>query len=86
MLLLRTGRPEARKGDIELNLIAILAVNEQLDYLLAEAAQRRALQSDKPSLRARLAATISSARSAIQAPVESNSSILPTLDDYPYRS
>ena len=69
-----------------MNLIAILAVNEQLDYLLAEAAQRRAFQSDKPSLRARLAAQFSSARSALKAPVETNSSILPSLDDYPYRS
>ena len=69
-----------------MNLIAVLAVNEHLDYLLAEAARSRAVQSDKASLRARVSAALSSVRSAIAVPVEGSRSILPQLDEYPYRS
>jgi hypothetical protein len=69
-----------------MNAYAIFAVNEHMDYLLDEAAQRRLLQTDKPSIVERIASAASSALRAIDSPADYTRSILPTLGDYPYRS
>jgi hypothetical protein len=69
-----------------MNAFAIFAVNEHLEFLLDEAAQRRAVKSDKPSLFRRIASAASKAREALNAEADYSKSILPTLDKYPYRS
>ncbi len=66
-----------------MNAYAIFAVNEHMEFLLAEAAQRRALRTDKPGLLKRIA---SAASSALAMPIDNRGSILPKLEDYPYRS
>jgi hypothetical protein len=69
-----------------MNSYSILIVNEHLDYLLEEAAARRAQTSGKPGLLKRIASAASSVKEAIEAPADYSRSILPTLHDYPYRS
>lgn len=63
-----------------MNAFAIFAVNEHLEFLLAEAAQRRALATEKPSLRQRIASAVASVRSAFDAEADYSRSILPRLD------
>ena len=70
-----------------MNAYAILVVNQHLESLLAEAAHERMVnQLPKPSLRERVASVMSSVRSAAAEPADAGASILPTLNDYPYRS
>ena len=69
-----------------MNSYSILVVNEHLDYLLEEAAARRATTANKPGLLKRIASAASSVKAAIEAPADYSKSILPTLNDYPYRS
>lgn len=69
-----------------MNSYSILIVNEHLDYLLEEAAARRAHSADKSGLFKRVASAASSVKAAIEAPADYSKSILPTLNDYPYRS
>ena len=69
-----------------MNAYATFAVNSHLQVLLDEAAARRALTIEKPSLRARIASAASSVKAAIVVPADYSPSILPALDDYPYRS
>jgi hypothetical protein len=85
MLLLRTGRTGTQKGAInDMNAYAVFAVNEHLEFLLDEAAKRRATQSDQPSLLERIASAASGALAAM--PLDNRGTILPKLEDYPYRS
>lgn len=63
-----------------MNAYAVFVVNEHLEFLLNEAAQRRALKSDKPSLRQRIASAAASIRSAFDAEADYSKSILPRLD------
>jgi hypothetical protein len=67
-----------------MNAYAVFVVNQHLEYLLAEAAQRRAMQPTKPSLRERIASVASSIKAALDAEADYSRSILPRLD--PYRS
>ena len=69
-----------------MNSYSILVVNEHLDYLLAEAAARRAQTAEMPGVLKRIASAASSVKAAIGAPADYSKSILPTLNDYPYRS
>ena len=69
-----------------MNAFAVLAVNEHIEYLRAEAAQRRLVQSDKPSLLERIASAATSASKVIAMPMDNRGTILPKLEDYPYRS
>ncbi len=86
MLLLRTGWTGTQKGAIKImNAYAIFAVNEHMEFLLAEAAQRRAMRTDKPGLLKQIASSASNARAALAMPLDSRGSILPALEDYPYR-
>jgi hypothetical protein len=86
MLLLRR-KTGTQKGAIkDMHAYAVFAVNEHMEYLLAEAAQRRALRADKPSLRERIASAAATVRNAVDAPADYSKSILPKLNDYPYRS
>ena len=86
MLLLRTGWTGTQKGAIKhMNTYATFAVNDHLQVLLDEAAARRAFSIEKPSLSERIASAASSVKSTLSTPADYSRSILPTLDDYPYR-
>jgi hypothetical protein len=69
-----------------MNTFAILAVNDHIQVLIDEAAARRRSQVDQPSLLKRIASAASSVKTTLQSPADYSQSILPTLDDYPYRS
>ncbi len=68
-----------------MNSYSILVVNEHLDYLLAEAAARRAHTANTPGLFKRIASAAASVK-AIVAPSDYGQPVLPSLNDYPYRS
>ena len=63
-----------------MNAYAVFVVNEHLEFLLSEAAQRRMLQAQKPSLRQRIASAAAAIKSALDAEADYSRSILPTLD------
>ena len=69
-----------------MNAYAIFVVNDHLQVLLDEAAARRALKVGKPNLRQRIASVASSVKSTIDMPADYSRSIIPNLQDYPYRS
>jgi hypothetical protein len=69
-----------------MNSYSILMATEHIQVLLDEAAARRTHHVEKPGLFERIASAASSVRAAIDAPADYSRSILPTLNDYPYRS
>ena len=69
-----------------MNSYSILMATDHIQVLLDEAAVRRAHQVEKPGLFKRIASAASSVKAAIDGPADYSHSILPTLDDYPYRS
>jgi hypothetical protein len=85
MLSLRPGRPGRQKGEIELNAYAIFAVNEHLEFLLEEAARNRMPKSQTSGLRSRFASAVDKVRSSVAGSTYETTSILPKLEDYPYR-
>lgn len=68
-----------------MNAYAIFAVNEHLEFLMDEAARNRTANAGKPSLRARIATAVQSLRLTVATATYETSSILPKLEDYPYR-
>ncbi len=68
-----------------MNAYAICVVNNHLQVLLDEAATRRALKVEKPGLRQRIASVASSVKAAVDSPADYSRSIIPNLQDYPYR-
>ena len=69
-----------------MNAFAILVVNQHLESLLEEAANERlAKDARKSGLRKRVASALTSAKSVMTDTAES-SSVLPALNDYPYRT
>ena len=69
-----------------MNAYAIFVVNNHLQVLLDEAAARRAVKIEKPGLRQRIASVASLVKATIDSPADYSRSIIPTLNDYPYRS
>ena len=69
-----------------MNAYAIFVVSNHLQVLLDEAAARRAVKVEKPGLRQRIASAASSVKATIDSPADYSQSILPSLNDYPYRS
>jgi hypothetical protein len=69
-----------------MNSYSILMANGLIQDLLDEAAVRRALTGPKPGLLKRIASAASAVNAAIVAPADYSKSILPPLNDYPYRS
>jgi hypothetical protein len=76
----RESPGDAERSDQAMNAYAIFAVNEHLEFLLAEAAQRRMSVSTKPSLRQRIASVASSIKATLDAEADYSKSILPRLD------
>ena len=69
-----------------MNAYAIFAVNEHLEFLLGEAARNRATAPRRTGLRVRIATALANVRAAVKTPVVTVDSVLPQLNDYPYRS
>ena len=69
-----------------MNAYAIFVVNNHLQVLLDEAAARRAIKVEKPGLRQRIASAASSVKATIDSPADYSRSIIPSLQEYPYRS
>lgn len=69
-----------------MNAYAIFAVNEHLEFLLEEAARNRMPKAPQPGLRQRIGATVERLRERVATATYETSSILPKLEDYPYRS
>jgi hypothetical protein len=69
-----------------MNAYTALLATEHIEYLRAEAAQRRQVQSDQPSLLDRIASAASTVRQVLALPLDNRGTILPRLEDYPYRS
>jgi hypothetical protein len=67
-----------------LNAYAIFAVTDHLESLRADAAKRRMTQNG-PTVRDRIAAAAESFKAVITS-AASPDTILPTLNEYPYRS
>ena len=67
-----------------MNAFAIFAVNEHMEYLLAEAAANRAAKVDRPSMRARIAKAVDELLQAAEH-TYATSSIFPKFQDYPTR-
>ena len=87
MLSLRTGTNRSDRKERPVNVLAIYVANELLQSKMEEAvAQRMANQLPSgPSLRDRVASAAAGLRRLFGSPVESEA-ILPSLNDYPYRS
>ena len=63
-----------------------LVINEHLDQLRAEAAERNTARGPQPSLLDRVASAASRVRTAVTTPADGRNAVLPSLDNYPYRS
>ena len=68
-----------------MNAYAIFAVNEHLEFLIDEAARNRTSKVGKPSLAKRIASAVESLRMSVDTTTYEKSSLLPKLEDYPYR-
>ena len=69
-----------------MNAYATFAVNAHIQELLNEAAAHRAASVGKPSMLKRIASTATSVKTTLQSPADYSNSIIPNLQDYPYRS
>jgi hypothetical protein len=77
------SHPRGGKETDPVNALAVIYVNEHLDMLRSEAAQRRtASQAERRSLRDRLASAASDVRRVLGG--DSDDSVLPKLENYPY--
>lgn len=68
-----------------MNAYANFMVNAHLQELLDEAAANRYAKVEKPSLLGRIASAASSVKGAVSGPADYSNSILPSMQDYPYR-
>lgn len=68
-----------------MNAYAIFAVNEHLEYLIDDAARHRMSKAGKPSFRSRIASAVDKVRTSVAASTYESTSLLPKLEDYPYR-
>jgi hypothetical protein len=69
-----------------MHAITALVVNEHLEQLRAEAAERHATRGRQPSLLDRVASAASRVRAAVTTPADGRNALFPSLDEYPYRS
>ena len=69
-----------------MNAYATFAVNAHIQELLNEAAANRAALVGKPSMINRIASAAASVKTTLQSPADYSNSIIPNLQDYPYRS
>jgi len=78
---------DAERSDQAMNAYAVFVVNAHIQDLLDEAAaDRRAVSVEKPGILERIASAASSVKTTLESPADYSKSIIPTLQDYPYRS
>jgi hypothetical protein len=68
-----------------MNAFAIFVVNDHMEQLRREAAERHAGPAQASSFVRRIAAAAADLKAALVTPASINSPILPTLNGYPYR-
>lgn len=68
-----------------MNAYAVFVVNEHLEMLRREAAERRAANDGRPSVFARFAARVTGLRRGLSLADQPAGPVLPRLDGYPYR-
>lgn len=68
-----------------MNAYAIFAINEHLEFLLEEAAERRVRESRKPRGRNRIARILDSLNESFERAANAATGLVPALTDYPYR-
>ena len=68
-----------------MNAYTTFAVNAHIQDLLDEAAARRLTSAQKPGIIERIASAASSVKTTLQSPADYSKSIIPNLQDYPYR-
>jgi hypothetical protein len=68
-----------------MNAFAILVVNDHLEQLRREAAERHARPAQSPAFIRRIAAAAADLKAALVTPASITSQIVPTLNGYPYR-
>jgi hypothetical protein len=68
-----------------MNAFAILVVNDHLEQLRREAAERHARPAQSPAFIRRIAAATADLKAALVTPASITSPIVPTLNGYPYR-
>jgi len=76
---------DAERSDQQMNAYTTFAVNAHIQDLLDEAAARRLTSAQKPGLIERIASAASSVKTTLQSPADYSNSIIPNLQDYPYR-
>jgi hypothetical protein len=77
---------DAERSDQQMNAYATFAVNAHIQELLDEAAANRAVAGQKPSMIKRIASAAASVKTTLESPADYSRSIIPDLQDYPYRS
>jgi len=68
-----------------MNAYAIFAINEHLEFLLEEAAERRVRESRQPRGRGRISRILDSLNESFGRAADAATSLVPALTDYPYR-
>jgi hypothetical protein len=68
-----------------MNAHATFAVNAHIQDLLDEAAAHRLTSVQKSGIIERIASAASSVKTTLQSPADYSNSIIPNLQDYPYR-
>ncbi len=68
-----------------MHAITALVINERLEQLRREAAQRHETRGRQPSLLDRVASAASRIRAAVTTPAHGPNAVLPNLDDDPCR-
>ena len=68
-----------------MNAYTTFAVNAHIQDLLDEGAARRLTSVPKPGIIERIASAASSVKTTLQSPADYSNSIIPNLQDYPYR-
>ena len=68
-----------------MNAYAILVVNDHMEQLRREAAQRHARPAQSPAFIRRIAAAAADLKAALITPASIGNPIVPTLNGYPYR-
>lgn len=70
-----------------MNFYAYWIVNHHIDFLLEESAKRQriAMLFPEPTLRSRIGAAVGSLSRILANRIDLDGSVLPELEDYPYR-
>jgi hypothetical protein len=68
-----------------MNAYAIFAINEHLEFLLEDAAERRAAEARKPHNRSRFSRLMATLGRSIDRAADTAPNLTPALNDYPFK-